>query len=236
MTESTPQETVAETPQAVESTPIETPKTEAAPEALSNLMADAKPQDAEKKEEDNALKDAKEPEEKKEESAEKELAKPEPVEYKDLKIPEGIDSEDLGLSKFVEIASQKGIPQEAAETIIAELAPQIADALKAPYQEWHKLQTEWQSQVKDDPEIGGANYNSTMTNIAKLRDNPAYCSPAFVEALKITGVGNHPEFIRTFNKIALALNEQPRLTPGAVPGSKEKKNPAETLYPNQGKT
>lgn len=235
MTEATaaPVEPVAETPQTA---PVETPKAELATETVGNLMADAKAQNTENKGETEPAKEPEKPKEKKEESAEKEVAKPEPIEYKDLKIPEGIDSEALGLSKFVDIASKNGIPQEAAETIIAELAPQIADALKAPYTEWNKLQTQWQSQVKDDPEIGGANHEATMNNIAKLRDNPAYCSPAFVEALTITGVGNHPEFIRTFNKIALALNEQPRLQPGSIPNSNEKKDPALKLYPNQGRS
>ena len=169
MTEATaaPVEPVAETPQTA---PVETPKAELATETVGNLMADAKAQNTENKGETEPAKEPEKPEEKKEESAEKEVAKPEPIEYKDLKIPEGIDSDALVLSKFVDIASKNGIPQETAETIIAELAPQIADALKAPYTEWNKLQTQWQSQVKDDPEIGGANHEATMNNIAKLRD------------------------------------------------------------------
>lgn len=102
------------------------------------------------------------------------------------------------------------------------------------------VKTEWATAVKSDPEIGGKNLPQTMTNVAKALDYLGYPSAKdadgnetneFRRFCNDTGIGNHPTFVRMFDKIGKAVGED-----GALPrgdrGAASKRSAAEVLYPD----
>lgn len=154
----------------------------------------------------------------------------EPVEYKDLKLPEGTTADDPLVEAFVATASEKGIPQEMAETLISAMAPKVQEMLRAPQEAWKTITNEWQAQVKADPEVGGANFAAMQTTVARFLSNPAFCDPGLAEAMNMTGFGNHPAAVRSFFRIAKVLTEGGPVSPGNA--SPSKPAPWEVMFPN----
>lgn len=120
-------------------------------------------------------------------------------------------------------------PAQRAQALVdlqAKLAKQDGEARS---QAWDNVQKEWQDAAKTDPEIGGPNY---AANLATANKVAALGGPAFAQALALTGMGNHPEMVRFFLKIAPKLVE-----PGAAPGgpapATTQLSQADRLYPNQ---
>ena len=152
------------------------------------------------------------------------------VEYKDLKLPEGVAADDALASPFLAEAAKLGLPQAQVEALLAQVTPKIQDALKAPYQEWVKTQTAWQSEVMNDPEIGGDNFATMKATVAKVLDNPAFCDPGLREALNFTGAGNNPVVIRSLFRMAQKLTEGGLVRTGNPAGTA--KTAAQVLYPD----
>lgn len=153
----------------------------------------------------------------------------EPITY-DFKLPEGVANDDPLVVAFTEAVAEAKLPADAAQAVMAALAPKVAEALQAPYRLWSETQTKWQDEVRNDPEIGGTKLQPTLASIAKMLDDPRFCDPGLRDALTATGAGNHPLMLRSFAKIAAALTEG-----GMVAGTKpaaEVKSTAAILYPN----
>ncbi len=162
--------------------------------------------------------------------AKAEDAAPEPVKYEDFQIPEGLTADDPLVSAFVETVSVKGLSQETAQAVLAELAPKVTEALQAPYREWQAQQTAWLKEINDDPTIGGANLGPVQQRIGRLLADPNFVDAGFAQAMNATGAGNHPAVIRTFAKLAARLTEGEPVRPGAP--AQQPKGLAEKLYPN----
>jgi hypothetical protein len=101
-------------------------------------------------------------------------------------------------------------------------------------QNWVKLNNDWQTAIKADPEIGGEQFEPMRVNVARLIDD--YVGPlnsperkALNQALLLTGAGNNPAIVKLFARIAAAHTEG-----GPVAGSPARAvpNAAELLYPN----
>ena len=73
--------------------------------------------------------------------------------------------------------------------------------------ELNRLSTEWEGLSIADPEIGGAPevMAPKMALAAKARDK--FASPELKQLLTATRLGNHPEVIRLFHKVGLAISE-----------------------------
>jgi hypothetical protein len=151
-----------------------------------------------------------------------------PVEYKDLKVPEGIQADSPTLTAFTETAGKLGISQSAAEALIAQFGPEMAKAATGPYKAWAETQNAWVATVKADPEIGGDNFTRMTSTIAKVLDDPRFADPGTREALNLTGAGNNPALIRTLYRMAQALTEGEHVA-GNPP--RQTKSTAELLYP-----
>jgi hypothetical protein len=188
----------------------EAAQTQTAPEQPGNLLADAKPPEAEA-------------------PPESAPAEPDaPISY-DFKLPEGVAKDDPLLAAYTEAAAEAKLPADVAQAVLERLSPKLTEALQAPYRLWSETQTKWQEEVKADPEIGGSRLQPTLAGIARMLDDPRYCDPGLRAALSATGAGNNPAVIRSFAKLAKAVTEG-----GMVPAGKpaaEAKPTAAVLYP-----
>jgi hypothetical protein len=155
---------------------------------------------------------------------------PEPIKYEDFTLPDGMAKDDPLLAKFTETASLKGVSQEAAQALINDIAPQITEAMQAPYKEWQKRQTEWLDAIQKDPEIGGEKLKPVQARIGRLLADTNFVDAGFAQAMIETGAGNHPAIVKTFAKLAARLTEgEPARTGGPAT---QPKSLAERMYPN----
>lgn len=106
-----------------------------------------------------------------------------------------------------------------------------AEQLRADqYRVFNETRRNWQNEVRSDPQIGGSRFQTSMGDIAKVRDAlvPEKDRPAFESFLRVTGAGDHPVFLKMLHNAARYLGE-PSLPPaGAKPVPNNGRSPSET--------
>lgn len=137
---------------------------------------------------------------------------------------EGIALDEKVLAKYSEVAKSLNMPQDAAQKLLSEVAPAIAqqqaDAFKATVEGW-------KTQTTADKEIGGEKLSENLGLAKRAMD--AYFSADFVKLLNDSGLGNHPEMIRGLMK-AGRLVSQDRFVAGGSGSSNQGKSAADILY------
>lgn len=153
-----------------------------------------------------------------------------PFKADEIKLAEGFEVDEATTKSFVDVVNKFGLPRDA----VAELVTLQSNAMKAASEKgsalWTKMQEDWQKEIQADPDIGGEKLKENLGAVAKVLDK--YGTPDLRAAFDLTGAGNNPHVIRFMAKIAKELNE-PGPTTG-VPASGAK-DPAATLFPNQGR-
>jgi hypothetical protein len=201
------------TEKPAEEAPVEKPaEPEPDKEADKSLMTGGKPPEDEEEEEPD-------------EAAEL------PDKY-DLTPPEGFEVNDEILAEADPIFRELKLTNEQANKLMP-LAGTFAKRLFSAQQDAFQAQaTDWAKTAKADAELGGRNWQETETLVAKALDHFAEGEGGakFRTLLDETKLGNHPEMIRMFRKIGVALSED-----GAFPrsdASAQVKQPREAvLYP-----
>jgi hypothetical protein len=80
---------------------------------------------------------------------------------------------------------------------------------------WNDTRRGWVTEVMADEQLGGAGYQTTMGAVARMRDLlvPESRRGAFEQMLAVTGVGDHPEFLRILHNAARIYDEAPMPPP-----------------------
>jgi hypothetical protein len=157
--------------------------------------------------------------------------KPTEVNY-EFKVPEGVKLEGAALDELKGLAKELGLTQENAQKI-ADLGAKQAQAFTNQLIEQQRTQVaEWANQTRGDKEIGGDKLDENLGTAKKALDQ--FATPEFKKLLNDSGLGNHPEVIRTFLKVGKAISEDGRLVTGAAAQKSREDTPiANRLYPNQ---
>jgi hypothetical protein len=71
------------------------------------------------------------------------------------------------LDPFQAEATKLGISQDAAQQLVAAMAPKITEMQQA---EWARLNEKWQAEVKNDPEFAGAKLNEMTAKFGRMFD------------------------------------------------------------------
>lgn len=133
--------------------------------------------------------------------------------YEAFTLPEGITAAPEQLTAFQEIAAKHNLDQEAAQNLINMHAGAITQYAEHLAQEQHRVfadtRKQWQAQIKGDPELGGAGFETTMKAVARMRDKlvPASHADEFNQFLRVTGAGDHPAFFRLMHNAARYFDE-----------------------------
>ncbi len=143
-------------------------------------------------------------------------SKPVEIVY-DLKAPEGVDAADV-----VAFAKAHKLSPEAAQAVL----DRDTVSAKAQADKIASMPAVWAEQAKADKEIGGAVFEATVGKAKLALDK--FGSPALRQALNDTGLGNHPELIRTFAAIGRAMGEDKLVI--AAHGGATTKSDAEIFY------
>jgi hypothetical protein len=89
-----------------------------------------------------------------------------------------------------------------------------------------KQKTEaWVAQAQQDTEIGGDAFKQNVE--LAHRALTKFAPEGFVKMLEQTGLGNHPDLVRTFFRIGKQMSEDQLIIPGAQAGGKKS---AEELF------
>jgi hypothetical protein len=180
------------------------PAAEAKPSEAAK-PADAKPEDKKP--------DAVAAEAKPAEAAVAEPAKPEPVAY-EYTLPETITMDDALKGKVHEaLDAFRADPTKGVQGLLDLHAQQMATYADHLAQEQHRVFGEtrknWNKEVLADEEIGGAGHQTAMGAIARVRDVlvPEKERASFENFLRITGAGDHPQFLKMLHRAARFIDE-----------------------------
>lgn len=157
--------------------------------------------------------------------------KPAEVAY-EFKLPDGVKLQGEALDELKATAKELGLTQEQAQKV-ADLGAKQAQAFTTQLMEYQRTQTaEWANATKADKEIGGDKLDENLGVAKKALDT--YATPELKKLLNDSGLGNHPEVIRTFFKVGKAISEDGKIVTGSAGEKSRDATPiANRLYPNQ---
>jgi hypothetical protein len=173
---------------------------------------------AQKTEEELAAEKAKTEEEK----DKKPEGAPEKYEFKPA---EGQELDTSALEQFEPIARELNLTNEQAQKMVDLYGTKIMPMVQQQQAEaWQKQTEGWAETVKADKEIGGDKLTANLSAAQRALDQ--FGTPDLKEYLNATGLGNHPDLVKTFVKIGKAMSED-----GMVDGSNQgQRSAAEVLY------
>lgn len=163
----------------------------------------------EKKEEP---KEAKPGEEKKPEEA-KPGEQPPKIEFKPYHPPEGIKLDDKRITGLNEIVAKDMPPQERRDALlgmhVAEMQGYAEHLAREQHRVFAETRADWRKQAMADTEMGGSGWQTSLNTIAQMRDLfvPEAHREAFNNMLRITGAGDHPEFLRFLYNVGRKFQE-----------------------------
>lgn len=135
-----------------------------------------------------------------------------------------------------------GLSQDNAQKLVDFYIKQTTNAQNAPYEAYQEMTKKWSDDTMAHPDLAGkvGPGKEVNTTIAKALDSlgDPGLTREFREAMDLTGVGNHPAFVRTFFKLAQRVTEGshvagrgPSPAGQSAPGVGQR-SAAQTLWPN----
>ena len=145
-----------------------------------------------------------------------------PDAYEDFTLPEGMEMDVEVLGAFKNLAKELNIPQAKAQQLI-DFQTQLATKQAEEYQAAVVKQSqEWAASIKNDPEIGGENYEKSVASAIKVIQS--FGDPALTELLNQSGLGNHPALFKFCHRISAAISEDKFVLPGSQSNTGRKSN------------
>lgn len=159
------------------------------------------------------------------EGGEKPKAEGPPEKY-EFTLPEGMALDEAALGKFEPVLRDVGLTNEQANKLAGVFAEIRAADLQASQTAFVEQVNGWLGEVKADPDLGGAKFDSTVKAAGAAM--AAFGTPALREVLNNTGLGNHPELVRLMSRVGAALQEDKTAGPAGAGGGE--RSLAERLY------
>jgi len=151
-----------------------------------------------------------------------------PPENYELVFPETMQVDEQMLGEAQEMFRADGLSNEQAQRY-ADLMAKKVDEIGQAFASHRMAQgQEWAQQAQTDQEIGGAQFDESVSLASKALD--AFGSPELRKALDESQMGNHPEMIKAFARIGKEIKEDNISPPGLGGGQQTK---SKILYPNQ---
>jgi len=148
----------------------------------------------------------------------------------ELTFAEGVDVDETMLGEFTDAAKAAGLTNEQAQAFVDLSTKQAAAMVSQQEAQWQSTVDGWANDARADPEIGGADMQERLGVSKKALDQ--FGTPALIEALNTSGMGNHPELIRFMMRVGKSLSEDAFVGGDSAP---QDKTTAQTLYPTMNK-
>lgn len=138
-----------------------------------------------------------------------------PDTYADFELPEGMELDVAAMELAIPVFKDLGLTQEQAQKLTDVYAAQVQAGSQKQIDDFNQLMTDWQTQTKNDSEIGGDKFDENV-KVAQAAINK-YGTPELKQLLEQQGVGNHPEVVRFMVRVGNTLKEDvPGGTSGAI--------------------
>ncbi|QKV66474.1 hypothetical protein HUW52_27350 [Pseudomonas sp. 43A] len=155
-----------------------------------------------------------------------------PEAYADFTLPEGMDLDSAILGEFKDFAKELNLPQDKAQKIV-DFQTKLAAKQAEEYQAAVTKQGEaWATAVKNDPELGGENYDKSVASAVKVIQ--AFGDDGLRDLLNNSGLGNHPALFKFCHRVSQAISEDKFVLPGGQTNTGRKSN--EEVFYGQGKS
>ncbi|EIL3147488.1 peptidase [Escherichia coli] len=142
----------------------------------------------------------------------------------EFQVAEGVELDTEALKDFEPVARELNLTNEQAQKLVDAYPKILAGVQQRQAEAWQKTTEQWAADVKADKEIGGDKLISNLSAAQRALDQ--FGTPELKEYLNTTGLGNHPDLVKTFVKIGKAMSED-----GMVTGGNEgQRSAAEVLY------
>lgn len=157
----------------------------------------------------------------------------------ELTAPEGMTLDADTLAAATPVFKELGLSNEQAQQLMpvaADFAKKIADGLNQQIiGQVAADRKAWLDTAKADTEIGGANWDKTLTTAAKGLDHLGFAKGTpFRNLLDESGLGNHPDMIRAWARVGKAIGEDSDFVRSEQNAS-VKKSDQELFYPGMSK-
>ena len=129
-------------------------------------------------------------------------AKVVPEKY-DLKLADGSLLDPASIEMIATFAKEQGLSNEAAQAILDREHEAITSFNTTQENQFNERKSQWVETLKADKELGGDNFKKTA--ILSNRVIEQHASPEFKQLLASSGLGNHPELVRVFSRVAKEL-------------------------------
>lgn len=173
------------------------------------------------KPQDDKPADGDKPADKSDDKEQKPEGAPEKYEFK---AGEGVELDTEALKDFEPVARELNLTNEQAQKLVDAYPKILVGVQQRQAEAWQAQTEQWAADVKADKEIGGDKLTANLSAAQRALD--LFGSPELKEYLEGTGLGNHPELVKTFIKIGKAMSED-----GMVDGSNQgQRSAAEVLY------
>lgn len=169
-----------------------------------------------------------------------EVAAGAPEAYEPFTLPEGVELKPDTLTAAQELFKGLGLTQASAQSLVDFHAKQMTEAASAPVTAYNEMREGWKAATAADPELGpkAAAIKENLGRAFDTLGNPKLVQE-FKDAMNLTGVGDHPAFIKVLNTWAKSIVE-PRLVAGKGPselgqndkGQTQRPSVAQGMYPN----
>lgn len=134
-----------------------------------------------------------------------------------------------GLAKYEAHFRALGLTNDQAQLLIGQYGEQVVEQQKQLEAELQKQTDGWLTELKSDPEFGGAKFDATVATAQKAIGH--FGTPELKQWLEVTGAMNHPGLVKAFAKIGRAMSEDTFNRPNTnVPGTPKPTH--ERMYPN----
>ncbi|XMF24171.1 peptidase [Enterobacter hormaechei] len=123
---------------------------------------------------------------------------------------EGVELDADALKDFEPVARDLNLTNEQAQKLVDAYPKILAGVQQRQAEAWQKQTEGWAETVKADKEIGGDKLTANLSAAQRALDQ--FGSPELKEYLNATGLGNHPDLVKTFVKIGKAMSEDGMVT------------------------
>lgn len=149
------------------------------------------------------------------------------VQY-DIKLSEGSPIDKGLVEDLVSFAKEKGLSQEQAQALVDREEQIVKDFAQAQAEAIAQQKEDWKKACATDKEIGGPEFTKNIELTTRFLKK--YGHESIVKHLEDSGLGNHPEVVRMFVKLAKDVGVGEDVVPkegGRITG---KKDHAQVLY------
>lgn len=167
-----------------------------------------------------------------------------PEQYEQFTIPEDFALEGERLEATVALFKRAGLTQAEAQAEIDRFTADVTRVHDALGEKHAAKVEEWGTQLKADPDFGGAGFEANLDTAGKFVAEVG--AQPLIDLLDQYGLGNHPALNKAMLKAATLVNDLQRQLkaatgePGDMPGSGTQHSGggsiAERMYPGMGKT